>query len=737
MKKIYLFFCLLTFALVANAKTVYVSPSGDNSDGSTWEKAYTTIAAAISAATTASGDEIWVQQGTYTLTAPITMKDNISLYGGFIGTEETVEERAKVANGKPWEFAHATVLDGNNAYRIIHATAEFTEPTVIDGFTITNGNGAGTATVNGSGGGVVLRKNTILQHCIVKNCTATGGGGGVMLNAGGTINSCLIKNNSYTTVTSGNSGGGVYSAPTSSSDAYIENSEITGNTSATTGAGIRNNGTGITHVRNCKIYNNTALNGTTYLNGAAIFANNANMEIANNVIFNNSGANAVHLNAGVFVNNTVVNNVGGVYITAGSATGKVINNIVWGCTTSAGANTGITGASITNLPVQNNATYNAIPTDKNYDISDNITFSSNTANNGNFTQITSFIGAIDASVTTGDDYIAAVAELETADWSLPATSICVNQGQNIASVTSDIAATSRPQGPKFDIGAYELPYYDALVIAAGDASKNKSHYTLNYRDILFHSTDAATAQLTLAEDLPLNTSGIVKVTKTFTPRQWYTIGFPFAVTKVTADFGTGEEELDYYTGTTGDFHLKSLDADADRFTYVSSFAANQGYIIQFPIAFAGVPVTFHAAATPTLKATNATFTANPASDYELVANPSTANVTTLNGVKTYYTYDEEANRFTKVAVADDYAVTLKPFDAVLVAKSTVTELRSSIGTDNDGTTNMNTPNGNDPVVATKYYNLVGAALRGCPTTGVYIVKQIHESGKTTIMKQIK
>ncbi len=78
-----------------NAATLRVSASGDNSDGSTWAKAYQTIQAALAVAVT--GDEVWVQQGVYVIDSDVNQLNyvgGVNVYGGFIGTETTLASRS-------------------------------------------------------------------------------------------------------------------------------------------------------------------------------------------------------------------------------------------------------------------------------------------------------------------------------------------------------------------------------------------------------------------------------------------------------------------------------------------------------------------------------------------------------------------------------------------------------------------------------------------------------------------
>lgn len=210
--------------------------------------------------------------------------------------------------------------------------------------------------------------------------------------------------------------------------------------------------------------------------GAGIYSNSENNRIANCLIYNNTGITAVYCNGGNLYNNTIVKNVGGVYL-AGRVI-KIVNNIVWGCATDVTGETptSISGVANSSWMIKNNATYNPVPTDKNWDTADNIQFSSNVSNGDipepapgtvgsgpKFVKTSNFIGV----PLTAEN----ITNLDSIDWKLNTLSPCVNTGMQIDVVPVDFDGTNRPQGfpaseAKYDIGAYELPYY---TVVAGEA----------------------------------------------------------------------------------------------------------------------------------------------------------------------------------------------------------------------------------------------------------------------------
>ena len=98
----------LSTAALADVIYVDIDATGAD-DGTSWSNAFTDLQAALAAS--ASGDEIWVAEGTYlpTDTADRTisfaMKDGVGIYGGFDGTETLRSQRNPAVN--------VTVLSGD------------------------------------------------------------------------------------------------------------------------------------------------------------------------------------------------------------------------------------------------------------------------------------------------------------------------------------------------------------------------------------------------------------------------------------------------------------------------------------------------------------------------------------------------------------------------------------------------------------------------------------------------
>ena len=128
----------------------YVAPSGAG-DGSSWSSPMGHPQEATDASV--SGDEVWVAAGTYkewnSSGSVLTMKDGVSVCGGFVGTPGTEGDF-----GSQDPTTNVTILDGDTNNSTV-ADAGDCESVVVgasntslDGFTITHGfaaaNGGGT-----------------------------------------------------------------------------------------------------------------------------------------------------------------------------------------------------------------------------------------------------------------------------------------------------------------------------------------------------------------------------------------------------------------------------------------------------------------------------------------------------------------------------------------------------------------------------------------------------------------
>lgn len=272
----FLFLFLFIASMLPAQSTLYVSPGGGNNPPyATLGDAATDIQTAVNAAI--AGDLILVDDGTYTLTANISITKGVTV---------------KSING----YAAVTV-DGNNVTRcffIDHADA------VVDGFTIINGYNP-----SSFGGGVDIDNGGTLQNCYVSDCQARDGGG-VAIDYGGLVQNCIITNNDANNNSDGGYGGGIRLLNAGTA----RNCLVYGNSSENLGGGINiwNAGT----IENCTVTNNTGPNGagircrgtSVMRNTISYFNNGTNVvtsETANKTYENNCTTPALPLGT----NNTI------------------------------------------------------------------------------------------------------------------------------------------------------------------------------------------------------------------------------------------------------------------------------------------------------------------------------------------------------------------------------------------------------------------------------------------------
>ncbi|MBN1902646.1 DUF1565 domain-containing protein [Candidatus Sumerlaeota bacterium] len=288
-------FLLLLLASFAFSETYYVKTDGnDYASGTSWQNAFQTITKAVSIAI--AEDIIWVKEGTYKEGDTIFIPPGVSLYGGFAGTEISLEQR-NISE-------HSSIIDGENSYRCVAIYLG-----TIDGFYVKNGYPG--LSLFGCGGGIFNEKGTI-SNCILDSNKTDSFGGGIS-NIDGEVKNCTICSNesSY--------GGGIYNETGS-----VTSCTLYWNFSYICGGGIHNeNG----EVIDCKIYSNDSY----YDNGGGIYNKNGSVnmcEIYRNYSDYNGGG--IHNEYGG-VNNCKIysngsyNNGGGII----NIEGKVASSIIY------------------------------------------------------------------------------------------------------------------------------------------------------------------------------------------------------------------------------------------------------------------------------------------------------------------------------------------------------------------------------------------------------------------------
>lgn len=465
---------------------VYVNLAARGSNnGTSWANAYTSLATALTNAPV--GSEIWVAQGTYKPTTTIDrdisfdLKNLVEVYGGFNGTETSRVQRNWVAN--------PTVLSGDigvpndksdNSYNVV-AGSGLSASTVLDGFTITDGNNTQSG---GDGAGIYLNNSSsILSNLhITNNSASNDGGGGYIRNGIPQLTNVTFSGNTS------QYGGGLL---LSSSNTILNYVNFYGNSATEQGGALYINGSNPI-ITNSNFTSNTATNSGS--DGGAIFIYQGSPQLTNVRFVTNSAndtgggiatgqgygdlSNPVLLNA-VFERNSS-NTGGGIYFGEylGRGGSPTLTNVVFD------RNTGNIGGAIYNI--RNRATLT------------NITFSNNTAatgsaiiSNGDISQVsvTNSIFWNDQAtianniITNADDgrtlvnnslvqggYLSSdtnkpnldvnplFVDATSGNLRLRGLSPAINIGSNDAvnGITTDVAGVPRIVAGTVDLGAYEF-----------------------------------------------------------------------------------------------------------------------------------------------------------------------------------------------------------------------------------------------------------------------------------------
>ncbi len=197
--------CALCVIINLNAKVYYVAPNGNDANSAdSWGNAVQNIQIAIDKAV--SGDEIWLKAGEYTLTsnyipgttsggeAGAWLKDGVSIYGSFAGTETSPEDRARLNPvTEPWAFTHQTVIlggvkkDGTTPLRLFDRADKvglFTTTSIVDGLTVRDYN-------SNSSRHFYMKEKQVLNNCAFINCSDNSSV--VYFEDGGTIKNSLFE----------------------------------------------------------------------------------------------------------------------------------------------------------------------------------------------------------------------------------------------------------------------------------------------------------------------------------------------------------------------------------------------------------------------------------------------------------------------------------------------------------------------------------------------------------------
>ncbi|MCB0737873.1 MAG: hypothetical protein KDC92_10200 [Bacteroidetes bacterium] len=245
---------------IAFGKTIYVKANANGTNaGNSWANAYISLQTALSNAS--NGDQIWIAAGTYTpgnkSTDYFNMKNGVSIYGGFSGTETKLEERNTFNNKCIISGEIGTIDETDNCKKLLRFN-KLSTPIVVNGLTFSGG-----YTSDFIGTIEIASSSPIFSQCIFENNKNVGGfaSGGAITITGFDGESkpqfinCIFRNN-YSAVM----GGAVHSNDNNANQTIFANCLFDGN-QATRGAAIHN-GSGVVATFNCTFVNNVAQKGS-------------------------------------------------------------------------------------------------------------------------------------------------------------------------------------------------------------------------------------------------------------------------------------------------------------------------------------------------------------------------------------------------------------------------------------------------------------------------------------------
>ncbi|TVQ39399.1 MAG: hypothetical protein EA370_04750 [Wenzhouxiangella sp.] len=259
-------------------------------DGSSWTDAYANLqdALGLSEGCGLNSVSIWVAQGNYypdqgigqtkdDRNATFQLRNNVALYGGFVGTEKQRDQR----NWRVYEtrlsgdINNSGTLSGNS-YAVVTAS-ETDDTAVLDGFTVTGGNADGDFPHNTGAGIFNVNGSPVLSNLLVSDNFAGSSGGGMYNNLSSpTLTNVTFRGNQVSF-----SGGGMRNL---NSNPTLINAIFSGNLADMNGGGMENLGSSPALI-NVTFTGNRATAG-----GALISQSNSNPVIRNSIFWNNRDA---------------------------------------------------------------------------------------------------------------------------------------------------------------------------------------------------------------------------------------------------------------------------------------------------------------------------------------------------------------------------------------------------------------------------------------------------------------
>jgi predicted outer membrane repeat protein len=264
------------------APVLYIDADATGSQtGASWADAFVDLQSGLNSAEICPGiTEVWVAAGTYKPTAigdrsaTFQLRNGVTVYGGFAGTETMVDQRDIVANPTilSGELGNAGAQD--NSYHVVTGSGT-NASAVLDGFTIRRGNANG-AGDDGNGGGIfVMGGSPTLRNLVVIDNLADVAGGGAFHDSSAPMYTNVRFESNFATL-----GAGMYNL---NSGPALTNVVFVDNFAASQGGGMYNLQSSPS-LLNVTFGGNTALTG-----GGAIYylSSSTDPPVTNSIVYGN------------------------------------------------------------------------------------------------------------------------------------------------------------------------------------------------------------------------------------------------------------------------------------------------------------------------------------------------------------------------------------------------------------------------------------------------------------------
>lgn len=448
--------CALLGAPSAWAAAIWrVAPGGATSGcGSSWASPCSLQHALGSAL---SGDEIWVERGFYTPGVAqgdtFTIASGVAVYGGFAGTETVRSSRNPGANltilsgdidgndanvGTTKIDATYSDINGSNSYNVVTMDGTGTPigpATVLDGFTITGGDAAGSFPASG-GGGLLCdaygggKCDPTLAHLVFSGNESGDVGGAAYLLGHGAESSPTLTEVVFTGNYATNAGGAIYADGTGGgvSNPTITDVTFSQNKSAfDSGGAIYDDGyKGVSSPTLTNVTfsgNHAGTNGGAMANMATYAGSSKSSPKLTNVTFS---ANDAQVGGAIFNDGLGI----------GDSTPTLVNVILWKDTAPVGSGPEIWNANL----AQPTISYSVVEGSGGSGASWNTSFG---VDGGHNLDANPMLGPLQNNGGFTDTM------------ALLAGSSAIDAGDDGSCPLTDQRGVTRPQGPHCDIGAYE------------------------------------------------------------------------------------------------------------------------------------------------------------------------------------------------------------------------------------------------------------------------------------------